>query len=289
MIAQRMGQRWCRLGLPVLPAQRQARIVQQLQENGFVEIAAVSAQFGVDRSTLRRDLERLEARGLARRTRGGALPGPASGLADIPYEVKRIENTPEKQAIGRAAATRVCEGEAVLLDSGSTTYQIARALRRHRDISVVTNDLNVAMCLADSPGVRLVVTGGFLLESVYTLVGPRGVQELRELHVDRAFLGADAIHHTAGITNVTFVEVETKQAMIGAAREVVVVADSSKFEHHALANVCGLQEIDLILTDDGLEPDVRALYGDLVQTVPRDGSDTVAEGLDDNLVPPFLA
>ena len=226
---------------------------------------------GVDRSTVRRDLERLEARGLARRTRGGALPGPASGLADIPYEVKRIEHTPEKRAIGQAAAARVCEGEAVLLDSGSTTYQIALELRTYRDISVVTNDLNVAMCLADSPGVRLVVAGGFLLESVYTLVGPRGVQELRELHVDRAFLGADAIHHRAGITNVTFVEVETKQAMIGAAREVVVVADSSKFEHHALAKVCGLEEIDLILTDDGLDPAFRGLYGDLVQTVPRDG------------------
>jgi len=250
----------------VLSAQRKARIVQQLQEHGFVEISELSATLGVDRSTVRRDLQELASRGLVRRTRGGALPGPASGLEDIPYEVKRIEHTPEKQAIGRAAAARVQKGEAVLLDSGSTTYQVALALRRHQDISVVTNDLNVAMCLAEAPGIRLVVTGGILLESVYTLVGPRTVQELRELNVDRAFLGADAIHHKSGITNVTFVEVEVKQAMIAAAREVVVTADASKFEHRALAKVCDLDAIDLILTDDGLDASVQELYGDRVET-----------------------
>jgi len=264
----------------VLPAQRQARIVQQLQERGFVEIAEISELLAVDRSTIRRDLEKLVETGLARRTRGGALPGPASGLADIPYEVKRIERTAEKEAIGRAAASRVNAGEAVLLDSGSTTYQIALALRRRRDISVVTNDLMVAMCLAESPGVRLVVTGGILLESVFTLVGPRAVQELRELHVDRAFLGADAIHHKSGITNVTFVEVEVKQAMIAAAREVVVVADSSKFEHRALAKVCGLEEIALILTDDQLDSGVQDLYQGRVETLPVDGASSRSNGGD---------
>jgi len=264
----------------VLPAQRKARIVQQLQERGFVEIAEISELLAVDRSTIRRDLEKLVETGLARRTRGGALPGPASGLADIPYEVKRIERTAEKEAIGRAAASRVNAGEAVLLDSGSTTYQIALALRRRRDISVVTNDLMVAMCLAESPGVRLVVTGGILLESVFTLVGPRAVQELRELHVDRAFLGADAIHHKSGITNVTFVEVEVKQAMIAAAREVVVVADSSKFEHRALAKVCGLEEIALILTDDQLDSGVQDLYQGRVETLPVDGASSRSNGGD---------
>lgn len=273
----------------MLPAQRQARIVQQLQEHGFVEIAELSATLGADRSTVRRDLEQLAGKGLARRTRGGALPGPASGLADIPYEVKRIEHTPEKQAIGEAAAARIRDGEAVLLDSGSTTYQIARALRQASDISVVTNDLNVAMCLADSPGVRLVVTGGFLLESVYTLVGPRTVEEFRAVHVDRAFLGADAIHHKAGITNVTFVEVEAKQAMINAAGEVVVVADSSKFEHHALAQICGLDEIDLILTDDGLDPAVKALYGDRVHCVTVDAHVSVGIELARNSAGPLPA
>jgi DeoR family transcriptional regulator, aga operon transcriptional repressor len=256
----------------VLAAQRQARIVQHLQEAGFVEIARLSKDLDADRSTIRRDLRALEQRGLVRRTRGGALAGPASGHADIPYKVKRIEHTPAKEAIAAYAAGLVRESEAVLLDSGSTTFQLARALRHRHDISVVTNDLNVAMCLAESSGIQLVVTGGILLESVYTLVGPRTVEELRELHLDRVFLGADAIHHEDGITNVTFVEVEVKRAMIAAAQEVVVVADSSKFEHRALAPVCALDDVDLIVTDDNLDPQIRRLYGSRVHCVPLDGA-----------------
>lgn len=251
----------------MLPAQRHARIVQRLHEDGFVEIAELSVHLSVDRSTVRRDLEALELRGLVRRTRGGAFPGPASGEKDIPYEVKRIEHISEKQALGAFAASLVQESEAVLLDSGSTTFEIARALRNRTNISVVTNDLNVAMCLADAPGIQLIVTGGILLESVYTLVGPRTIEELRELHVDRAFLGADAIHHEAGITNVTFVEVEVKRAMMAAARQVVVVADSSKFEHRALASVCGLDDVDLIVTDDALDQSLRARYGERLHCV----------------------
>jgi DeoR/GlpR family transcriptional regulator of sugar metabolism len=267
----------------VLRAQRQARIIQQLQENGFVEISQLSVDFGADRSTIRRDLHELALRGLVRRTRGGALAGPASGHADIPYEVKRIEHTPEKQAIGRQAAALVGAAEAILLDSGSTTFQVALALRHRHDISVVTNDLNIAMCLAESQGIQLIVTGGILLESVYTLVGPRTVEELLKLNVDRAFLGADAIHHEAGITNITFVEVEVKRAMIAAAREVMVVADSSKFEHRALAQVCGLDDVDLILTDDGLDPEVRRLFGDRLECVALESSAGIASPPEEQL------
>jgi len=264
----------------MLPAQRHARIVQRLHEDGFVEIAELSAHLGVDRSTVRRDLEALELRGLVRRTRGGAFPGPASGEKDIPYEVKRIEHISEKQALGAFAASLVQESEAVLLDSGSTTFEIARALRNRTNISVVTNDLNVAMCLADAPGIQLIVTGGILLESVYTLVGPRTIEELRELHVDRAFLGADAIHHEAGITNVTFVEVEVKRAMMAAARQVVVVADSSKFEHRALASVCGLDDVDLIITDDALDQSLRPRYGERLHCVVTSDKNTEAAVVD---------
>jgi DeoR family transcriptional regulator of aga operon len=257
----------------MLAAQRQARIVQHLQEDGFVEIARLSTDLGVDRSTVRRDLHALEQRGLVRRSRGGALAGPATGEADIPYAVKRVRQTPAKAAIAAYAAQLVGPSEAVLLDSGSTTFQLARALRQRNDISVVTNDLNVAMCLAESPGIQLVVTGGILLESVYALVGPRTVAGLRELHVDRAFLGADAIHHEDGITNVTFVEVEVKRAMIEAARKVVVLADATKFGHRALAPVCNLDATDLIVTDEGLDPAARSLYGDRLHCVPLPGFD----------------
>jgi DeoR family transcriptional regulator of aga operon len=264
----------------VFAAQRQARIVQHVQEDGFVEIVRLSKDLGVDRSTVRRDLHALEKRGLVRRSRGGALAGPSAGEADIPYAVKRVHQTPAKEAIAAYAAQLIRPSEAVLLDSGSTTFQLARALRQRQDISVVTNDINVAMCLAESPGIQLIVTGGILLESVYALVGPRTVAELRDLHVDRAFLGADAIHHEDGVTNVTFVEVEVKRAMIETASEVVVLADATKFGHRALAPVCELDAIDLIVTNEGLDPDVRSAYGERLHCVPLSGK-AEARRLDD--------
>jgi len=135
-------------------------------------------------------------------------------------------------------------------------------------VSVVTNDLRAATYLAESPRAQLLVTGGMLLESVYTLVGSQAVDQLRALHVDRAFLGADAIHHGNGITNRTLVEVEVKRAMIAAAKEVIVVADSSKLENITFIPVCALSEVDQIITDDQLDPDVRSLYGDRLRTVP---------------------
>lgn len=258
---------------PLLRSQRQARIIQQLQTQGFVEIAQLSKEFAADRSTIRRDLQDLDRRGLVRRTRGGALAAQASGNLDVPYEVKRTERMHAKTAIGKAAATLVGRSETVILDSGSTTYQVAVALRNRRDVSVVTNDLRIATYLAESPRIQLLVTGGILLESVYTLVGPQTVSQLRALHVDRVILGADAIHHANGITNRTVVEVEVKRAMIAAAQEVIVVADSSKFENRALTPICALNEIDQIITDDQLDPEVRELYDHRLRVVAVDQSD----------------
>jgi DeoR/GlpR family transcriptional regulator of sugar metabolism len=251
---------------------RPAIIVQKLQEAGFVEIARLSAEFSVDRSTIRRDLLSLERQGLVLRNRGGALPGPSTGESDIPYAVKRLEHTSKKRAIGRAAAGLVANSDAIILDAGSTTFQVALQLRKRIGISVITNDLAIATCFSESPGVQLVVTGGVLLGNVFTLVGSKTVNELKSLNVDWAFLGADAVDHDSGITNVTFAEVEVKRAMIAAARRVAAVADSSKFGHRTLAQVCPLEDIDVLVTDDGLLPEARTPYGDRLMCVAADAT-----------------
>ncbi len=262
----------------VFRSQRQARIVELVQAQGFVDITLLSNEFGIDRSTVRRDLSDLDRYGLVRRTRGGALVGPASAGVHVPYQVKQTERLPEKQAIGSFAASLIGPSETVILDSGSTTYQVAVALRERRDVSVITNDLYIAICLAESPRIQLVVTGGILIGAVYTLVGPQTLEQLHALHVDRVFLGVDAIHHAEGPTNITLVEVPVKQAMMAAAREVIVVADSKKFEHRALAPICALNKIDKIITDDGLDPNIRALYGDRLWTVPISQTDGAGTG-----------
>ncbi len=155
-----------------------------------------------------------------------------------------------------------------MLDSGSTTYALAQALRERSDLTIATNDLRIAHYIAESGRVRLLVTGGQLIDTVFTLVGPRALTNLADLQVDWAFLGADAVDTEAGVTNVNTVEVPIKQAMLAAAARKVLLADSSKFGRRALATVVPTSAFDHILTDAGLSPELRAPYGDRLVCVP---------------------
>jgi DeoR/GlpR family transcriptional regulator of sugar metabolism len=173
-----------------------------------------------------------------------------------------------KAAIARQAAQQVHDGDTVILDSGSTTYEVAVALRKHRELSVITNDLRISTYIASLRGFRLLVTGGELLGSVYTLVGDHAVEFLGSYAADWAFLGADAIDTHSGVTNTNTLEVPVKRAMIKAARTAVVVADSSKFGRRALAKVAGLDEIDFVVTDPDLPGETAEHWGiRLIQAV----------------------
>ena len=253
----------------MLRAQRLREIVRRTEVQGSIRAAELARELGVDVSTVRRDLAHLGRTGLVERARGGALRAEPGRTIDIPYDLKRSVELDAKTAIGKAAAERVRVGETILIDSGSTTFQMLPWLRQRRGITVVTNDLHIAHWLARVPGVRLIVTGGILLDGVYTLVGPQALAALEELHVDHTFLGADAIDREAGITNVNMVEVAVKRAMIAAATRTSVLADSTKFEHRALARVAGLDEVTEIITDDRLPPGTRSRYRELPITFVR--------------------
>ncbi|WP_255660086.1 DeoR/GlpR family DNA-binding transcription regulator [Nocardia spumae] len=239
---------------------RRREIMHRLVTDGYVEAKALADELGVDASTIRRDLDALERAGQAQRTHGGARPTPGA-TAKLPYTMKEGERRTEKAAIAAAAARRVHDGDTVILDSGSTTYEVARALRQHANLTVITNDLRIATFIAETPGVRLLVTGGELLGSVYTLVGERAIAFLSDYTADWAFLGADAVDIDAGITNMNTLEVPLKRAMIAAAAHAVVVADSSKFGRRALAKVAGLDEITRVMTDSELPPDIARQFG----------------------------
>lgn len=275
----------------MLRTQRQAQILQQLQRDGFVEIAALGRLLAVDRSTVRRDLDELEGEKLLRRTRGGAIStSTKTGFVNVPYLAKRSENLAEKRAIGQLAASLVKSGETVILDAGSTTFQVAVALQQRRDISVVTNDLRIAIYLADSPRVQLLVTGGIVMEAQYTLVGPNAVSGLGQLHADRLFLGADAVHPDFGATNTSLVEIDVKRAMISAAHEVVLVAGSSKFGQRSLVPICSLEEVDLVVTDDQVDVAGHpALDGKLTVAPVAPGESRAHDGLGRRLPPTGLA
>ncbi|GAA4659625.1 DeoR/GlpR family DNA-binding transcription regulator [Gordonia humi] len=240
---------------------RRQEILRRLQIDGYVEATALSKDLGVDASTIRRDLDALDRSGRAERTHGGARP-PAGAPTDIPYAVKEGERRREKVAIARTATADVRDGQTVVLDSGSTTYQIALELRHKQGLTIITNDLRIGKYAATLPSARLLVTGGELLGSVYTLVGERAVDFMGDYSADWAFMGADALDPIAGITNTNTLEIPIKRAMIRSAERAVVVADSSKFGNRALAKVAAIDEVSKIITDRVSEIEDVEAYGD---------------------------
>ncbi len=178
----------------------------------------------------------------------------------LPYALKEAANRRQKRAIALTAAKYVRDGDTVILDSGSTTYEIAEAIQHRKGVTVIANDLRICKFVATVPRIRLLVTGGELLESVFTLVGERAVRFFDDYTADIAFLGADAVEPRAGVTNANTAVVPVKRAMVAAAETTVLVADSSKFGQRALAKVAAFDEIDLIITDKGLSDDDTQLY-----------------------------
>lgn len=238
---------------------RQRQIMDRLTSEGYVEAHELADSLGVNPSTIRRDLDSLAKAGRIQRTHGGARL-VADGAGDVPYARKVNERVPEKRMIARNAAALVGDGDTVILDSGSTTYEIAVALR-DRPVTVITNDLRIAHFVATSSDARLLVTGGELLGAVFTLVGDRALSFFDDLSADWTFLGADAVDASIGITNTNTLEVPIKRAMIAAAAKSLVVVDHSKFGHRALARVAAIDEVDGIITDDQVLADQRGAYG----------------------------
>jgi DeoR family transcriptional regulator of aga operon len=243
-------------------------LLERVRAEGHADAASLARDLRVDGSTIRRDLARLEQAGLIRRTRGGALPNDPSEVIDIPYEMRRAERQAAKRAIAHAAAALVKNGQTVILDNGSTTHQVAHELRYRQNLTIITNDLLIGLVVARQPTNRLHMTGGVVLNSLYTLAGPQAVAAFDNLHADWLFIGAEGIHPDAGVTNINVVEIPTKLAMMSAAEKVVFVADSSKFGRRAFAQLCRLSDATNLLTDDELPLENRAAYGARLRCVP---------------------
>jgi DeoR family transcriptional regulator, aga operon transcriptional repressor len=245
--------------------QRREEILRRLHRLGYVGVRQLAAEYGVDTSTIRRDLDVMAQHGMVARSHGGAtLPAEPP---ETPYVVKIETNVAQKRAIARAMAEAIPDGSSLLMDSGSTTLEVAKALRGRKDLTVITNDLRVAAEVANQGEARLVVLGGEVLPAVYTLVSERAVALIGEFHADYAVMGADAVD-PRGITNVNSNEVSMKRAMMHAADHVVVVADSSKFGRSALVRVADLDGVELVVTDDGLADEQADEYPVTVWRIP---------------------
>ncbi|MFD2328685.1 DeoR/GlpR family DNA-binding transcription regulator [Cohnella sp. GCM10020058] len=227
---------------------RQRQIHEQIAQSGEVRISELSERYGVTEMTIRRDLEKLEEGGTVRRTFGGAI----YVYRDVALQDRTGLYMDEKVRIGRQAASLIASGESVFLDGGTTTLQIARALKAGQQITVVTNALNIAAELA-SKQIPTIMTGGMLLESTHSLVGPIAAQSLSGMAFDRAFLGATGLSEAHGFSNSNLYEAEIKRIAIRQARETTVVLDRTKFGARVLVSFAGLADVNRIVTD--LPPD----------------------------------
>jgi DeoR/GlpR family transcriptional regulator of sugar metabolism len=217
--------------------------------DGSVRVRALSEHLRLSEETVRRDLDELASLGLVRRTHGGAA-APGSSLTEFPYQVRQQANRREKRAIARAAVDTIVErGTAVALDSGSTTLEIARALRG-AGVTVVTNSLPVISELVGSD-CSVVVVGGVARARSLSLIGPLAHRAAAEFHCDVAFVSAPAITAETGPMDTDLEEIEAKQALLRNAVRRYVAVDHTKFGRTAFSRICDLADLTGIVTDDG--------------------------------------
>ena len=243
----------------LLNEERRRAILDMLARDGRVLVKELAPRFGTSQVTIRKDLEVLHARGLVHRTHGGALPVPSGALLDPSLRDKEKLHRREKLRIGAAAAQLVKEGQSVILDSGTTTTAVARALRELRNVTVITNAVNIAAELAGT-SIAVILTGGLLRENSFSLVGPLAEETLRRLSADVFFLGVDGFDAHFGLTTPNLLEAKVNRVMMEIAKRVVVVCDSSKFGRRSLSLIAPTAAVHQTITDGRIpKPDLQAL------------------------------
>lgn len=237
--------------------QRRESILHVIEQQGFVSLHELAARVGASESTIRRDLEYLDGIGQIRRTRGGAA---YTGDSLTPLEERGGKALAEKQWIGRVVADLIAPGETILLDGGTTTFEVARCLAG-KSLQVVTNSLPIANLLAPQPAIELILIGGYLYPRTGVALGPLATAALGQLHVPRVIMGTGGITEK-GLFNSNTLLVESERMMLQAAEEVWVVADSSKFGKSALAHLCELSRVTRLIVDGGLSEAWRRIVRD---------------------------
>ncbi|HSW45624.1 MAG TPA: DeoR/GlpR family DNA-binding transcription regulator [Phycisphaerae bacterium] len=229
--------------------ERRQQLSEVLARRGFADLAALAAELNVSESTVRRDLTQLEEEGVARRTHGGAV-FVSDRFSALNYSAREMTAVAEKQAVGRVVAGLIEDGETILLDGGTTTFQVAKNLL-NRTLQVVTNSLPIANVLSCASNIELTLVGGYIYPRTGVALGPIALQTLASLHASKAIISTAGITED-GLFNANLLMVESEQRMMDAADEVIVVADSGKFGKKALAKICGLDRVNRVIVDDKL-------------------------------------
>src|SRR6516165_585187 len=240
----------------MLPEPRRRRLMELITRQGYATLEELVRVLGVSESTIRRDLEVLDLSGSVKRTHGGAVY--AGEVRSMPPFDERTETAAvEKRAIGQAAASRLEDGDTVLLDGGTTTLEVARALIGRR-VQVVTNSLPIAQLLASSQQTDLILIGGYVYPRTGVAMGPLAIVTMQGIRVRTAILGAGGVV-SEGIYNSNSLLVETERQMMSCGQEIMIVADHTKFGRLALARLCALDEVSQFVVDSDVSEENRAM------------------------------
>lgn len=242
---------------------RQSEIVAIARASGRVVVEELAARFGVTVQTIRRDLDGICRAGQLDRVHGGAVA--RGGVSNIDYAARARMNGAAKAAIGRACAAAIPDNASVILNLGTTTEAVARELLHHRNLTVVTNNMNVANILAYNPGCEVIVAGGALRRSDGGLVGELTVQQFQQFKVDFAVIGASAVDADGDLLDFDLAEVRVSKAIIAQARRVFLVADATKFARVAPVRLCNLAEVEAVFTDAPLPAGLAERFGTAVR------------------------
>jgi DeoR family glycerol-3-phosphate regulon repressor len=226
---------------------RQENIIAIARKHGRVNVEELASRFDVSPQTIRKDLNELCDQRLLTRFHGGAII--ASGVENLAYEARRSIAEAEKREIGRAAAGLIPNNSSLFINIGTTTEEVAHALRDHSDLLVITNNLHVATMLYQHSSVDVIVAGGAVRRSDGGVVGPHAIDLINQFKVDYAVIGVSAIDPDGALLDFDPAEVRVAQAIIANARTVLLVADRSKFERSAPARIGYLRDVDLFVTD----------------------------------------
>jgi DeoR family fructose operon transcriptional repressor len=242
----------------VIVEERRQKVLELVNERGFVALSDLARTLNASESTIRRDLDYWHQHGLLKRTHGGAMfREDAQGMP--PLEERTSREIEEKRQIAQAAAMRIQDGDSVLIDGGTTTLELARMLVG-RQLQIVTNSLPIANLFASSPETDLVMLGGYIYPRTGVALGPLTIRMLEDVHVRQAIMGVGGIT-AQGLFNSNLLLVETERAMMRAADEVVVLADHTKLGQKALAFLCELNSVDTLIVDRAIQPEQRTLVG----------------------------
>lgn len=236
--------------------QRIELIRQELKGRGIVSVAELTKTLASSRSTIRRDLFELEEQKELKCIRGGAVAQGKQAAYEPSFEMRQDLFVEEKRRIAERALEFICENSTVLLDSGTTTYELAKLLTCRKHMYIATNDLKSAMSLSVNPDISVIVLGGSIRTSHYSMNGFFTEEMIQQIHADTTFLSVDAVDLDAGLMGFSMEEIASKRLMIRSSQRTIVLCDHSKFDSVAFVNICPLREIDGIITGKEIDPAV---------------------------------